>query len=65
MRLHEAIATANADMFSKPLLFAEFDKRDKEAQEAISKLKLMKLDKKKDKSMKHLEKLMFYKSRMF
>lgn len=64
MRFNEAIATASC-MFCQPTLFADFDKRDLEAKDAIKNLKLMKLDKKKDKSMKHLEKLVFAKSRYF
>jgi len=65
MKFNEAIATANTDMFSDPLLFAKFDKRDNEAQRAISKLKLMKIDKRKDKSLKYLDKILYSKSRMF
>lgn len=64
MKFYEAAATGDG-LFNKPLLFSDFDKRDKEAQSSIRDLKLMKLDKKKDKSQKHLEKLAFSKSRMF
>ena len=63
MKLKEAIATGT--LFVKPLLYSEFDKRDKEAQNALFKLKKMKVDKKKYKSKKYLEKLLYYKSRIF
>lgn len=64
MKFKEAIATTDT-MFTKPLLYSEFDKRDKESEESLYKLKKMKRNKKKDKSKKHLEKLLFYKSRIF
>ena len=64
MKLKEAIATTQT-MFTKPLLYSEFDKYDDEAEDSMYKLKKMKRKKKKDKSKKHLEKLLFYKSRIF
>lgn len=64
MKLKEAIATADT-MFTKPLLYSEFDERDDEAENALYYLKKMKRDKKKDKSKKYLEKLAFSRSRMF
>jgi len=64
MRFEEAIATASC-MFCKPLLYAKFDKRDKEAMKAIYNLKKMKRDKKKDKDPKYLDHLLYFKSRIF
>lgn len=63
MTLKEA-ATA-ATMFTKPLLWAEFDERDEEAEKALYDLKKMKMDKKKLKSKKYLDKLLYMKYRMF
>lgn len=63
MTLKEA-ATA-ATMFTKPLLWSEFDERDEEAQKALYDLKKMKMDKKKLKSKKYLDKLLYMRSKMF
>ena len=63
MTLKEA-ATA-ATMFTKPLLWSEFDERDEEAQKALYDLEKMKVDKKKLKSKKYLDKLLYMKYRMF
>ena len=65
MKLKDAIASAPKDIFSKPLLYAKFDKRDRESEKSLYWLKKMKRDKKKDKSRKYLEKILFMKSRMF
>lgn len=64
MKLSEAIATADT-MFTKPMLYSEFDKRDDEAEDSLYYLRKMKIDKKKNKSKKYLEKLAFSRSRMF
>jgi len=64
MKFEEAIATASC-MFCKPLLYAKFDKRDKEAAKSIYHLKKMKRNKKKDYDPKYLDHLLFYRSRMF
>jgi galactokinase len=64
MKFEEAIATSSC-MFCKPLLWSEYDKRDQEAEKALYHLKKMKRDKSKDKDIKYVEKLLYYKSRMF
>lgn len=63
MKLKEA-ATA-ATMFTKPLLWSEFDERDEEAKKSLYDLKKMKIDKKKLKSKKYLDKLLYMRYRMF
>ena len=63
MTLKEAATTAT--MFTQPTLWAEFDERDKEAEDALYNLKKMKMDKKKLNSRKYLEKILFMKYRMF
>ena len=65
MKFDEAVATATDCMFCKPLLYAKFDKRDRESERSLYWLKKMKRDKKKDKSRKYLEKLLFMRYRHF
>jgi hypothetical protein len=64
VKLNEAVATAST-MFVKPLLYSEFDKRDKEAQKSLYDLKKMKIDREKYNDKDFLEKLVFYKWRIF
>ena len=64
MKFEEAVATASC-MFCKPLLYSEFDERDEEAKKSLYNLKKMKVNKKKYKSKKYLDKLLYRKYRMF